>query len=111
MSRTGEGGAEGVMRVPQDLEKMCLRRGMRRGDGGRRREELKKYITEASVVVGVGYGELPVGIHGVSRGGRRGGAPLRDRDIVLVLVDAMVIELDWNAKRKGLKVDQSGLNG
>ena len=23
----------------------------------------------------------------------------------------MVIELDWNAKRKGLKVDQSGLNG
>ncbi|KAF9034951.1 hypothetical protein BJ165DRAFT_1512422, partial [Panaeolus papilionaceus] len=66
--------------VPQDLEKTCLvtgRGGMRRGDGGRRREELKGYTAEALVVVGLGYGE---------EGGRRGGAPLRDRSVVLYVL-------------------------
>ncbi|KAF9034934.1 hypothetical protein BJ165DRAFT_1512265 [Panaeolus papilionaceus] len=95
----GEGrlrGCLGVMGVPQDLEGLCLvtgRGGMRRGDGGRRREELKGYTAEALVVVGAGYGEIPVGIYGVSRGGRRGGAPLRDRDVVLYVLIGRIMVL------------------
>ncbi|KAF9034924.1 hypothetical protein BJ165DRAFT_1512169 [Panaeolus papilionaceus] len=95
----GEGrlrGCLGVMGVPQDLEELCLvtgRGGMRRGDGGRRREELKGYTAEALVVVGAGYGEIPVGIYGVSRGGRRGGAPLRDRDVVLYVLIGRIMVL------------------
>ncbi|KAF9039781.1 hypothetical protein BJ165DRAFT_1494027, partial [Panaeolus papilionaceus] len=75
-----EGGVEGVMRVPQDLEKT-------------RRGELKGYAAEALVVVGLGYGEVLAGIHGAEEGGRRGGAPLRDRSVVLYVAIGRIVVL------------------